>query len=459
MAQALPRYCPRCGTPTREKLRLCPTCGLPAAAMLNRPGGPGENSNPQGATPEPARIVPTPWQIQQENQPYRPAMPPMQQDFPPPNAGASPVPPANPGFSNQPASNPGAWPEQDATLAAPMQPAWDAPRNPNMQAQPWNSPARPMSPPPRVDVPPPPARGKRRLGVVLVLLVVLLALGGGGYLAFSMLGGHIPGLGIGQAPIKTINLNTPFNYAGIDITLLNAQQAQNFVDDPHSASDGMLRLNLQEQNKTTEQINWNYYDGARLLVQGKAAAAPVYVKAKGGIAPAATQTSSIDFVVPNGGTLSKISLQLGTSKEAQIQIPLTGSPDLSQYQPKTHQQNKTLTYFGLNWTLTGSTTSLNTPGQQAANGMEYLTLALKVDNTLSQQAITGSPFDYMRIKAGGKTSSPVSTTVPVSFATGETGQTGTVTFLVPQNTSSATLILLSQDPGGSGQASADFQLS
>lgn len=295
------------------------------------------------------------------------------------------------------------------------------------------------------------------MAIVLMLLAGLLVLGAGGYLAFAMLGGQLPGLAITQAPIKTANLNIPVTYAGLDITLLSAQQAQNLIDDPHTVNNGMLRLNIKEQNTTTVKINWDYMNSAHLLVSGQTAVAPVYVQSKGTIAPGATQTSMLDFAVPNGGNLNQISLQLGTANEAQMQIPLAGQTNLSQYQPKTRQQHGSMVYFGLNWTLTSSTASLSIPGQQAAKGMTYLTLTLKVDNTLSQQAITGSPFDYLRIKTGGKTLTPINTTLPVSFATGEMGKTGTVTFLIPQNSPNCTLLLLSQDPGGSGQASTDFQ--
>src|ERR1700719_3281696 len=38
MAQALPRFCPRCGTPTVEGMRFCANCGLPAEAMLAHAG-------------------------------------------------------------------------------------------------------------------------------------------------------------------------------------------------------------------------------------------------------------------------------------------------------------------------------------------------------------------------------------------------------------------------------------
>ncbi len=485
MAQALPRYCPRCGTPTREGMRLCATCGLSVDAMRNlsdnrvsQPGAPG-NAAPQGTVPEPARIVPTPRYAEPSDQQYRSPIPPMAQDHlpawgtpaePPRAPYPSPSSPPQPGpedwdaFETLPnGPNGQSWSAQaEPYLSAPRSPApnaWgtagDAPDNPAFQPA-WGAQAETMQPP--APTPAPQPKGRRRLGIVLVLLVILLALGGGGYLAISVLGLHVPGIGSTQSTIKTTSLNTAITYAGVDITLLNMQQAQNFLDDPNTASDGMLRLNLQEQNKTGSTVAWDYNQSARLIVQGKPPIAPVYVKAKGSIAPGATQTSVLDFAIANGGNLSTAVFQLGAANEAQMQIPLNAQANLSQFQPRTTQQNGTMVYFGLNWTLTSSTTSLSIPGQQAARGMEYLTLNLKIDNPLSQEAISGSPFDYLRVKAGGKTATPISTTLPVSFASNQMGKTGTATFLIPQNSTSCTLILLSQDPGGSGQATTNFQV-
>jgi hypothetical protein len=91
--------------------------------------------------------------------------------------------------------------------------------------------------------------------------------------------------------------------------------------------------------------------------------------------------------------------------------------------------------------------------------MRYITATLSVDNTLSQEAITGSPYTYVRLKAGNALLSPQATTLPVSFATGETGKTGTVTFLAPQNSSTFTLVLQPQGQNsGFDPASTDFQL-
>ncbi len=89
--------------------------------------------------------------------------------------------------------------------------------------------------------------------------------------------------------------------------------------------------------------------------------------------------------------------------------------------------------------------------------MLYLVLTLSVDNILSQQAIPGSAYDYIRLQAGNTTFTPKDTTLPVSFDTGATGKTGTVTFLAPQGTTAFTLMFLAQ--GGSDAASIDFQLA
>ncbi len=471
MAEALPRYCPRCGTPTRADMQFCATCELPVEAMLSRPGNrqysTGDyNDAQQGAA------VPTPRHIQQGDATSFAPLAPSSQDFqagwnPPGGPTQSPqFPPISPlppraGDWNAPDSSggqqpwsaqPDPWSAQQSAPGQPWNGASYPANNPAAQA-PWGGQTQlqPQEPAGR-------PRQKLRAGRVFLVLFIVLLLAGGGVFAYSALGGHLPGLNISQATIKTTGLNSTVTYAGATITVLNAQQAQNFIDDPQTASDGMLRLNLQEQNATSVPITWDYAQSARLIVQGKSALTPTYVKSKGSIAPGATQKSVVDFAVANGGNLNAMVFQLGTTKEAQMQIPLNGQATLNQYQPKTTTQKGTLTYFGLDWTLTGSTTALSIAGQQASNGMEFLTLNLTIDNTLSQQAISGSPFDYMRVKAGGQTAAPVDTTIPVFFASGNMGKKGTATFLIPQNSTTCTLLMLSQDPGGGTEAKLDFQI-
>jgi len=303
-------------------------------------------------------------------------------------------------------------------------------------------------------------RGSRRGGLVLVLVLVLVLLGAGTYVAAGFMGLHVPGFSSApatQPPVTTTQLNTPVTYAGVDLTLLTTQQAQSFIDDANTTTTGMVRLNIQEQNKTATQVSWNYNDVARLKLPGKNLVAPTYVKAKGNIAPGATQKSSLDFAVPVDVKVNQLTLIIGSANEAQLEIPLTSHANLSKYAPRTVNLNGQMTYLGLNWTLVSATSQWNIAGQQASKGMLYVILTLKVDNTLSQQTIPGSAFDYARLKAGDVTASPRDTTLPVSFDTGEMGKTGTITFLIPQNSSTFTFILLPQ--GGSDQATSGFQFS
>ena len=300
-------------------------------------------------------------------------------------------------------------------------------------------------------------RGPGRVGVVLLLLALLLILGAGGYLLAGLLGVHLPGFTMSQSPITTTAINATVPYAGIPVTIVNVQQAQNFLDDPNSSSDGMLRVNVQENNTTASSVRWTYYQSAQLLLPGKQIVQPVYVKALVDLAPGKAQSNVIDFPVPTTDTLVQLTLRLGAANEAQMDIPLTGKANLGTYQPKTTNVNGPMVYFGVNYTLKSATSSLSIAGQQASKGMRYLTLAFSVDNTLSQQAIVGSPYDYARLKYGSTSVSPKDTTLPVSFTAGATGVAGTITFQVPQNVTHFRLTFLAQSANNTDQATVDFQ--
>lgn len=302
---------------------------------------------------------------------------------------------------------------------------------------------------------------KGRAGLVIALLVVAI-LGIAGYFLAALLGVHLPGTTdlSSQTAVTTTSINETVTYAGATITVLNAQQSQRFVNDPNSGNDGMLRLNLKEQNTTSVPIALPYANIARLVLPGGSTVTPVYVKAKGSVAAGATQNSMVDFVVPTTTSVKKILLRLGAASEAQMDIPLTGQANLSKYASHSVQPDGQMLYMGLNWTLTRATSQWYIDGQQASKGKRYIIVTLSVDNTLSQEAITGSPYSYIRLQIGKTLLSPQATTLPVSFATGETGKTGTVSFLVPQNSSSFTLILQPQgNNSGFDPASTDFQLS
>ena len=327
---------------------------------------------------------------------------------------------------------------------------------PNTQSA-WSPPN--MNPTSSSPFSPPPIKRKRgRIGLLLALLVLLLVIGLGSYIAIGVLGIHLgsPNGGV-QPPITTTQLNTTVTYAGVHLTIQNAQQADSFVNDPNTATDGMVRLTIQEQNPTATTVSWLYSDIARLILPNKNALAPTFVKAKVGIAPAATQTSFIDFAVPNSTKINQLAVRLGAANEAQMTIPLTAHADVSKYAPKSVKLNGQMLYLGLNYTLTNATSQFSIAGQQASKGNVYIVVTLKVDNTLSQVAIPGSAYDYINLKTGNTTATPKDTTLPISFDTGETGSTGTVTFLMPQASTAFTLLLLPQS--GADEASTEFQLS
>ena len=238
MAQNVPHFCPRCGAPIMSGQHACDNCGLdlsPSADSADHP------------SPIPS---------------FAPA-PPAAQAYPP-----TPVPPAMQAYTSGPQIS-----EQDTiSQYAPLSPGYQA-----------HQPHQPVEPP----VIARPGRRKRargRVGIVIGLLVVAV-LGVAAYFVIALLGVHIPGFStLGSQPtVTTTTINQTINYAGADITILNMQQSDRFINDPNTSTNGMLRLNIKEQNNTNVKISWLYADSAHLILPGGTTVAPAYVKAKVGI--------------------------------------------------------------------------------------------------------------------------------------------------------------------------------
>ena len=412
MAQVLPRYCPRCGAPLVTSSGPCGTCGLSAEALLSR----GVHNIPKQT-------------IQfDEAQPQ--------------------------GIDQQATQHDLSIQQNDQQTSVQSQQIGQQHYSPNV-TQSFQERGEQIDP----SLPAPMKRSTGRRGVMLLLAALLLVLGAIAYVIAGFLGVPVPGFVVIQPPVTTMAINSAVPYAGVDITVLNAQQSQSFVNDPNTNSSGMVRLNLREHNQTNVKVSWSYQNIARLMLPGKSIISPTYASARADIAPGAFQKSVVDFAVPADVHISKLTLLLGATNEAQMLIPLTGNADVSNYQPKTVDLHGQMQYFGLDLTLASATSSLSIDGQQAAKDMRYITLTLKVDNTLSQVAIPGSPYDYIRLKFGNTTALPKNTTLPVAFDAGAAGITGKVSFLVPQNTKSFTLVLEPQKLDGGNQASTDFQIA
>src|SRR3989442_6277884 len=186
MTQALPRYCPRCGAPLVTSSGPCGTCGLTAEALLSR----GEHNIPKQTIPfnqdQPAEIDQQVTQhdlyFQQNNQQPSVQAPQIGQQHYVPN------------------------------LTQPFQ-----------ERDEQNYPSSPA----------PNKRGMGRRGFMLLLAALLLVLGAIAYVIAGFLGVPVPGFVVIQPPVTTMAINTTVPYAGVDITVLNAQQSQSFVHDPN----------------------------------------------------------------------------------------------------------------------------------------------------------------------------------------------------------------------------------
>ncbi len=411
MEQVLPRYCPRCGAPLVIGSGPCGTCGLTLEAMLSR----GEHKLPkqtiQFNQDQPFELdqQATQLYIQENNEQASVQVPQIGQQNNSPNV-------------TQPFQ---VRDEQDSAYSSAT------------------------------------AKQKSisRKGFMLLLMALLVLLGATSYTIAGFLGVPLPGFVVIQPPVTTTEINSSVPYAGVDVTILNVQQSQSFVNDPNTSTNGMVRLNLREHNQTASEVRWSYATTARLILPDKSLVSPTYVKSVVSVAPGVSQTNVVDFAVPSNDSVNRLTLVLGAANEAQMFIPLMQNANLSNYQPETINLNGLMQYFGLNWTLTSATSSLSINGQQALKNMRYITVTLKVDNTLSQVAITGSPYDYIRLKDGNTTALPKYTTLPVAFDVGAAGVTGTVSFLVSQNTKLYTLLLEPQKDDSGDIASTDFQIA
>ena len=246
-----------------------------------------------------------------------------------------------------------------------------------------------------------------------------------------------------QPPITSAQINQTVPYGGVDITIVSVQQSKAFMDDLGTGTTGVVRLNLKEDNKSTARGNYLYSDSARLLLPDKTSVPPANEQQYSGPDAGVSRTNWLDFPVPSSVQISQLTLQLGKDTEAQEIIALTGKADLTQYQSKTTQLNNVSTqYAGLTWTAKSATVTMSFKGQQAAKGMQFVTVSLKVDNPTSRDysAYWG---DYLRLKSGTITSPPSNdSTFPLSFVAGSSGGTGDVTFAMPAGSTTYTLIFL-----------------
>lgn len=305
-------------------------------------------------------------------------------------------------------------------------------------------------------------------GCLVLLVILLIFVGIPGYIAYKNAAPQIQRqlqtsnetTPTSQPAITTVNINQTVTYASVDLTLVTAQQSSAFLDDPSTVTNGMIRVNIKESNNSKGNPNYLYSDIAKILLPNQNSVA--LTNAQQAISPTngVTRTNWLDFAVPSGTHLDQLTLLLGTSQTVQMRVPLTGKANLSAFQAKTINPNKPISYAGLNWTLKSATLTMSADDKQADTGMRYVVLSFTADNPTSASVVIGFANEYMRMKAGSTVSPALSTTLPLSIDAQTNGVSGTATFLVPENTTSFTLVLLGglvgSDPHSNVPVNTDF---
>lgn len=238
-------------------------------------------------------------------------------------------------------------------------------------------------------------------------------------------------------------------YAGLAFTVLNAQYASAFADDPIQAGAALLRLNLRVANPTTLQVKLLYYDIARLLIPRQNPVAPTNMQLSPGLAPGKSESGWLDFPVSNELQLNQLALQLGSSAQHEqlVTIPLTGSFDPHVYADSTSAQSLFINYNFLGHFLSYHLTSVNVSyafqGYQCHEGTRFYILNFQVDNRNSLNVSPGYAFDYIRLALNGSVP-PADATLPDTFKANSYGTSGQVAFFAPPGLNSLTISFLPQ---------------
>ena len=513
MAQSSPRFCSQCGSPLEASQRFCTNCGATtniesnaATALATGDQNALASNQVQSSSPVASTVaaassdaidakVITPDSDTTGSTVITPGSTPAVPGTP--ASGATPATPSSPAQSisgtpyfNAPASGDQFYAQTTDADVIPPPPPPDS-----FISTPQQVPAPPYYTPPApgyTGVPSYARAPKRSRGCLITSIVLLLVLALGGIGAFFALRSHGTSGGnqsgnsangqqatrsaSGNTPVSsgstpgsggspttagpvTEQLNSMFTYASIEMTITSVQEANSFPDD-NSVTQGVVRINLNEENPTQHSGGFLYSDVARLVLADGTTATSDNAQNNIGPDSSTSRTNWIDFAVPSSNPdLSKLILRMGKATENQMDIPLMPNADLSKYQPKTVTPNTTFQYAGLNWTITSATESLSANDQQATAGNVFISVTLKVDNPTSSDfnAYWG---DYIRLKSGNTTSAPTTdTTLPLNFAAGSTGSTGNVFFVMPQGSTSFMLMMLARPSSPPiNAASTTFQI-
>jgi hypothetical protein len=470
-------FCSQCGTPLQGSQRFCTNCGTTISEHAN---------SPTIAASQQAPTIASAGQTNAAGENTQAATPPNAQTggsiYSTRDASLLPPPPPPPIYNpyTNPYTNSGPG-EQRSYAQTTVPDAYTPPPviTPPAQAGAYQVPAYAQK-----------QKGNRGCATTSIVLLLVLALGIGGYFLIHTLvsashntannnpgstytatsgtpGSTVTSTTQGTTPASNSNaasteqLNLQFTYASISITIVSTQLASSFSDDTSTTagSGGIVRVNLRENNPTAHNPNYAEGDLALLLFPGGTTAQAGNEKDL--ISPDAgvNRLNWLDFPLTNQVALKQLTLRVGTSSQSQFDIPLQANADISKYQDKTNSPGTQFKYGPLNITLKTATLSYSYSDNQATTGNRYVIITLAAVNTTTN-SVNLYPGNYMRLQAGGNSIEPESgDTLPYSV-NASTSASGIVAFLVPQGTTSFTLVLLAQPDASPAisQVTQNFQV-
>ena len=428
-------FCPQCGSPMTPGQRFCSNCGSTIDAGFGVPTAAASSGD------------------------QYPPVPNMS------NLSAPPPPPPFDAYNQTP-------PSSTNTYYPPQAPQNFSPAQQNFQAAPQPAPVPTYAKPEKDSSKG--VLGQIGCGVLLVILLIVGLCGGGTYLLYRYVinaanstttGTTTTTDGNGNSgtpqaiPTTTAQINQSLTYSSVDFTIVNVQEASSFTDDSSPSSPVTLRINVTEHNPTADTVYLNYTNQLQVVLPDKTTVTAGTSKVDGIIGQAVQRTNWIDFPLTKSIPINQLTLQFGAATETLMSVPLTGSADLSAYKLKSITPNAAFQYGGVNWTLTSVTSSLSANGKQADTGMRFIVLTLKADNPATNGTFYTNA-DNMRLQSGSVTNSSTNNALPYPLNAGTTGATGTITFMMPQNNSSFTFIMLAQPTASPpiAQVSTNFQI-
>ncbi len=265
-------------------------------------------------------------------------------------------------------------------------------------------------------------------------------------------------------PITTLKVQRTAQYAGLDMTVVNAQYALAFADDDIHQGQATVRLNMNVANHSSDSINVVYYDIARLLVPNGNPLSPTNVHLSVGPKPGVSENGWLDFSLSNKSVqLKTLTLQLGSTSlnESLVKIPFTDTFNPAQYATTTSPQTTTINYnfFGhsLVYHLSSIERRYSYQGVQCKVGQQFYVLNFKVDNPEGDDITPGYGFDYIRLVFPNNERAPLYNTLPQTFKAGARGVRGSVVYAVPSGVKKLTLGFLSQN--GNGEQDTDVNVA